>query len=171
MMQIAVQTISAFLAVVFFGLLLEMPKRYLIDAGIVGGAAWLVYLLTAQWSGSNILAAFASTLVVAFISHIFARCFKAPVTVFLVAGILPAVPGASIYRCVFYVIRNDRSLATYYLVETLQIAGAIAVAIFIMDSIFRLIQDNEKRWKENRPCGNSGKSDLTDDLPQEPQTD
>ena len=70
MMQIAVQTISAFLAVVFFGLLLEMPKRYLIDAGIVGGAAWLVYLLTAQWSGSNILAAFASTLVVAFISHI-----------------------------------------------------------------------------------------------------
>ncbi len=171
MTQIAVQTIAAFLAVVFFGLLLEMPRRYLIDAGIVGGAAWLVYLLTVQWSGSNILAAFASTLVVAFISHIFARWFKAPVTAFLVAGILPAVPGASIYRCVFYVIRNDRSLATYYLVETLQIAGAIAVAIFIMDSIFRLIQDNEKRWKWNRPCGSSGRSGLTDDLPQEPQSD
>lgn len=143
--QTAVQTISAFLAVVCFDLLLEMPKRYLVDAGVVGGAGWLVYLLAAQWSGSNILAAFASTLVVALISHIFARWFKAPVTVFLVAGILPAVPGASIYRCVFYLIRSDRSLATYYLVETLQIAGAIAVAIFIMDSIFRLIQDHEKR--------------------------
>ena len=154
--QIMVQTISAFLAVVCFGLLLEMPQRYLLDAGVVGGAAWLVYLLTAQWTGSNIMAAFASTLVVACISHVFARLFKAPVTVFLVAGILPAVPGASIYRCVFYVIRSGSSLATFYFVETLQIAGAIAIAIFIMDSIFRLIQDNEKRWKKSRPDGNSG---------------
>ena len=102
------------------------------------------------------MAAFASTLVVACISHVFARLFKAPVTVFLVAGILPAVPGASIYRCVFYVIRSGSSLATFYFVETLQIAGAIAIAIFIMDSIFRLIQDNEKRWKKSRPDGNSG---------------
>lgn len=169
--QTAVQTLSAFLAVVCFGLLLEMPKRYLVDAGVVGGAGWLVYLLTAQWSGSNILAAFASTLVVALISHIFARFLKAPVTVFLVAGILPAVPGASIYRCVFYVIRSGRSLSTYYLVKTLQIAGAIAVAIFIMDSIFRLVQDHEKRRKENHLCGNSGRSDLTGDLPQKLPTD
>ena len=161
--QTAVQTLSAFLAVVCFGLLLEMPKRYLVDAGVVGGAGWLVYLLTAQWSGSNILAAL--------ISHIFARFLKAPVTVFLVAGILPAVPGASIYRCVFYVIRSGRSLSTYYLVETLQIAGAIAVAIFIMDSIFRLVQDHEKRRKENHLCGNSGRSDLTGDLPQKLPTD
>ena len=40
--QTAVQTLSAFLAVVCFGLLLEMPKRYLVDAGVVGGAGWLV---------------------------------------------------------------------------------------------------------------------------------
>ena len=163
--QTAVQTLSAFLAVVCFGLLLEMPKRYLVDAGVVGGAGWLVYLLTAQ--GLNLLRIVPYPL----ISHIFARFLKAPVTVFLVAGILPAVPGASIYRCVFYVIRSGRSLSTYYLVETLQIAGAIAVAIFIMDSIFRLVQDHEKRRKENHLCGNSGRSDLTGDLPQKLPTD
>lgn len=75
---------------------------------------------------------------VALLSHILARLKKAPVTVFLVSGILPAVPGAAIYRCVYYLIQDEMGLSMSYLVETLQIAGAIAMAIFIMDSLFRL---------------------------------
>lgn len=161
-----IRTVSAFLAVVFFGLLLELPKKRLLDAGLVGGCAWLAYLLVEQVS-SNIMAAFVSTLAVAFISHIFARIRKAPVTVFLVAGILPAVPGASIYRSVYYVIQDNGGLATYYLMETLQIAGAIAMAVFIMDSIFRLIQGHEKPQKSVRSCGSSGKPDWKGDLPEE----
>jgi uncharacterized membrane protein YjjB (DUF3815 family) len=81
-----------------------------------------------------------STLLVALASHVSARIFRAPVTVFLVAGILPSVPGASIYRSVSYVISNEPELSSHYLVQTLQISGAIAMAIFIMDSLFRLGQ-------------------------------
>ena len=32
----------------------------------------------------------------------------------------------------------------YYLVETLQIAGAIALAVFLMDSVFKLVGKEEK---------------------------
>ncbi|MFT4104406.1 MAG: threonine/serine exporter family protein [Lacrimispora sp.] len=135
-----IQTIGAFLAVLSFSLLLEVPRKYLVLAGGAGAAGWLAYLLAESWSGSVIAAAFLSSLMVALFSHIFARAFKAPVTVFLVAGILPSVPGASIYRSVSYVITNEPELSSRYLVETLQIAGAIAVAIFIMDSLFRLGQ-------------------------------
>lgn len=135
-----VQTIGAFLAVVSFALILELPKRYVVLAGSIGAAGWLVYLLVEADSGSVIAAAFVSSLIVALASHISARVFKAPVTVFLVAGILPSVPGASIYRSVSYVIGSRPELSSYYLVETLQIAGAIAMAIFIMDSLFRLGQ-------------------------------
>lgn len=135
-----IQTVGAFLAVVSFGLILELPKRYMLTAGFVGAVGWLVYLLVNQSARSVIAAAFFSSLVVALASHIFARAFKAPVTVFLVAGILPSVPGASIYRSVYYMIGNMPNSANYYLIETLQIAGAIAMAIFVMDSIFRLLQ-------------------------------
>ncbi len=34
----------------------------------------------------------------------------------------------------------------YYLVETLQIAGAIALAVFLMDSVFKLV-GKKKRIK------------------------
>ena len=135
-----IQTIGAFLAVLSFSLLLEVPRKYLALAGGAGAAGWLAYLLAESWSGSVIAAAFLSSLLVALFSHIFARAFKAPVTVFLIAGILPSVPGASIYRSVSYVITNEPELSSRYLVETLQISGAIAVAIFIMDSLFRLGQ-------------------------------
>ena len=72
--------------------------------------------------------------------------FQAPVSVFLVPGILPLVPGTSIYNSVYYVIRNSREESMYYLVETLQIAGAIALAVFLMDSVFKLI-GKKKRIK------------------------
>ena len=161
-----IRTAAAFLAVVCFGLLLELPKRYLVHAGAVGGIAWLAYLAVEQAS-SNILAAFVSTLAVALISHMFARRCKAPVTIFLVSGILPAVPGASIYRSVYYVIQNEGSLANHYLMETLQIAGAIALAVFIMDSAFRLILENGKGPKESQICGNNGIPGWKDGLPEE----
>ncbi len=135
-----VQTIGAFLAVISFSLILELPKKHVALAGGIGGAGWLVYLLVQAAAGSVIAAAFLSSLLVALSSHIFARIFKTPVTVFLVAGILPSVPGTSIYRSVSYVISNNPELSSHYLVETLQVSGAIAMAIFIMDSLFRLGQ-------------------------------
>lgn len=133
-----IQTAGAFLAVISFSLILELPKKYVVLAGGIGAAGWLSYLLVEAAAGSVIAAAFLSSLLVALSSHIAARIFKAPVTVFLVAGILPSVPGASIYRSVSYVISNNTELSSHYLVETLQISGAIAMAIFIMDSLFRL---------------------------------
>lgn len=134
------QTIGAFLAVISFSLILELPKKHLLLAGGIGAASWLSYLLVVAAVDSVTTAAFISSLLVALSSHLSARIFKVPVTVFLVAGILPSVPGASIYRCVSYMIQNNTDLSSQYFVETLQISGAIAMAIFITDSLFRLIQ-------------------------------
>lgn len=142
--EMIIRSAGAFLAVVSFGLVLDLPKPYLFHAGAVGGIGWMVYLLVEKQTDSVTLAAFFSSLVVAGISHLFARRLKAPVMVFLVAGILPSVPGTSIYRSVYYMIHNSRTLSTRYLVETLQIAGAIAMAVFFIDSLFGLGQNRGK---------------------------
>lgn len=138
--EILVQSISAFFAVLGFSLILDVPKKYLLWAGAAGGAGWMAYRIALTADMTLIAAAFFSSLTAAVLSHIFARSLKAPVTVFLVAGILPAVPGASIYRCVYYLIQEQTELSNFYLVQTLQISGAMAVAIFIVDSLFRLAQ-------------------------------
>lgn len=72
-------------------------------------------------------------------SHIFARWKKAPVTLFLIPGLLPLVPGIGMYRMVYCFLLEDNggSMASYYFVYTLQMAGMIAIAIFITDTFFK----------------------------------
>ena len=139
------QVASAFLSVYFFTMLLEIPKKYAIYCGITGGVNWWVYLVAMDMTGSSMSAAFFSSLAVAILSQIFARIQKTPVSVFLVAGILPTVPGGGIYRCVYYFIRNNPNQSSYYLLQTLKTAGAIAMAIFITDSLFRVVQYYQNR--------------------------
>ena len=131
--ELMIQSVGAFLAVFGFSLLVDMPRKYLVYAGITGGAGWL--------GTSQVAAAFFSSLAAALLSQVFARVLKAPVTIFLVAGILPTVPGASIYRSVYFLIQGQTKWYNFYLIQTIQIAGAMAVAIFIVDSLFRLLRN------------------------------
>ena len=139
------QIISAFLSVFFFTMLLEIPKKYAIYCCIAGSLNWWVYLISMDMTESSMAAAFFASMAVAILSQIFARTQKTPVNVFLVAGILPTVPGAGIYRSVYYFIRNNSNQSSYYLLQTLKTAGAIAMAIFITDSLFRIFQHYQNR--------------------------
>lgn len=143
-MVMLVQTAGAFLAVASFSMILELPRRFMAWYGTAGAVCWLVYLVFRDASGSKILGAFVASLAVAVFGHVLARILKAPVTVFLIPGILPLVPGASIYNSVYYMIQDSRAQATYYLVETLQFAGAIAMAVFLIDSMFHLFRRKRK---------------------------
>ena len=150
MTDTVIQVACAFFAVLMFAAVLEVPREQKPLAALCGAIAWWSYLMIYNFSHSSLRAAFVSTLVVAVISHRLARIRKAPVTVFLIPGILPAVPGAAIYRCVYYLIRNNSYATTYYLTQTLQIAGAMAMAIFITDSFSRLFQLRHEN-REKRP--------------------
>ena len=90
--ELMIQSVGAFLAIFGFSLLVDMPRKYLVYAGITGGAGWLAYLVSMQVGTSQVAAAFFSSLAAALLSQVFARVLKAPVTIFLVAGILPTVP-------------------------------------------------------------------------------
>ena len=140
-----IKVIGAFLAIMAFAIMLETPKKYLWCAGTVGAIGWFVYLLAERQGMNTIVATFISAAVIAFVSHIFARIFKTPVTVFLIAGILPTVPGAGMYKVVYHLIQRDSQMSAHYLVTTLELAGVIALALFVVDAIFRFTQ---KEWKK-----------------------
>lgn len=142
-MTLVLQSAAAFLAILGFSLILEVPKRFLLYTGFAGAVCWFVYL-GVELAGYSLLAsAFLCSGAVALLSHIFARRLKAPVTVFLLTGILPAVPGASIYRSVYFLIHGEPALCNFYLIQTIQIAGAMALAIFIVDSLFRVGREKQ----------------------------
>lgn len=137
--KMGIQVIGAFLAVAGFGMIIEVPRKLLYHTAFAGAVGWLVYLAVMDTGCTSYIACFWASVAVSIFSHIQARRLKAPVTVFLIGGILPMVPGAGMYRTAYSIMVEDAELVYMHLQETLLIAGAIAVAIFITDSVARIV--------------------------------
>ena len=124
-----VQFLVCFFATLSFAVLFSAPKRQLVFCGLTGAAGWLVYLLVMQtefgFGVANLAAAFTLTLM----ARIFAAIERNPVTVYLLAGIFPLVPGAGIYYTSYYFIMHEMEAFAAKGAETLIIAGAIAFGI------------------------------------------
>jgi uncharacterized membrane protein YjjB (DUF3815 family) len=132
-----IQGISAFFATAAFSILFYLPKKYIIHAGMTGSFGWFIYLIMMEFYDDKVLANFIATLIVALTSHILARIYKTPVTMFLIPGVIPLVPGAGMYQIVQSMVDNSVDRTAYYFFETMQMAGAIALGIFIIDTFFR----------------------------------
>lgn len=124
-----VQFIVCFFATLSFAILFSTPKRQLIFCGLTGAAGWMVYLLVMNtdlgFAVANLAAAFTLTLM----SRIFAAIERNPVTVYLLAGIFPLVPGAGIYYTSYYFITHEMEQFAAKGAETILIAGSIVFGI------------------------------------------
>ena len=132
------QCLFAFGAIITFSVIIEAPRKCLLVNGILGLAGWAIYLYTEQFT-SVLMATFMSGLVLAIISHILARLLKTPVTT-LIPAILTIVPGAGMYQTVYYLFTSDTQQALSSLVGTIGAAGAIAIAIFIVDALVAVVK-------------------------------
>ena len=133
--EMIIRVFGAFLSIYSFAVLLQVPRRFVLQAGIVGAIGGFVYLLAIHFGRGDMMASLYSAVAAAVVSHIFARVYKTPVTLFLIAGVLPTVPGNGMYQTV------------HYLIQTLEIAGVISLAIFVVDTFFQAFQKSE--WKQN----------------------
>lgn len=145
--MIVLQVLGTFIAIVGFAMLLDTPRKYVLLAGLTGALAGLVYLIGVRQNIGVVMASFLSAFSAGIVSHIFARRFHAPVPIFLLGGILPTVPGAGMYRIVYSIFQGESAMVEVYLLETLKIAGVIALAVFLVDSIFKIVEHDG--WKQN----------------------
>ena len=135
MLSLLAQTAVSFVATVSFAILFQVPREQYVYSGLCGAAGWLCYLLVMQNYPSPAVASFAAVVVLTVMSRIFAVRRKTPVTVFLICGIFPLVPGAGIYYTAYYFLRDDRTLFLNKGVETLKIALALALGIALVCSL------------------------------------
>lgn len=125
----------AFLATITFSIIFHTPRREWLCCGITGGLGWLVYLICVSANMGVAASSFFATLALAWISRVFAFCRKAPVTVFLISGIFPLVPGAGIYYTGYHIFMSNNAQALAKGLETIKIAVAIALGIGIVLSL------------------------------------
>ena len=87
---------AACVGTIAFALLFQVPRKYYLYCGLAGACGWICYKLILPHTTEPVSIFFATVLVI-LLSRSFAVYKRCPVTVFLIAGIFPLVPGSGIY--------------------------------------------------------------------------
>ena len=126
----AAQLVAAFMGTVSFAALFGVPRKYYFDAGFCGTMGWLLYLVLSRYTAmtpAEIL--FCATALVTLTALLQSIARKCPITVFLISGIFPLVPGAGIFWTSYNIVSNHLPYALHTGFAALKATVAIAFGI------------------------------------------
>ena len=130
--RLALQFLLAGAGTLSFAILFACPKRTLPCCALVGAVGWFIYELAILYGADAAAASLIAVIPLSLAARICAVLLKTPVTVFLLTGIFPLVPGAGIYYTAYYFIQGNNSLALANGISTFKIAVALAIGIALV---------------------------------------
>ncbi|MGI8387580.1 threonine/serine exporter family protein [Robertmurraya sp. P23] len=139
-MYILQHLLLSFLAAAAFGIIFNAPKSSLIQSGFVGMLGWIIYILFTMNGADAVNATLVASFVIAVASQVFAKLYRTPIIIFIVAGIIPLVPGGMAYDAMRNFVENDYNIALALAAKAFLISGAIAMGIVFSEVINQLIR-------------------------------
>jgi uncharacterized membrane protein YjjB (DUF3815 family) len=130
--------ICACVGTITFSTLFHVPKKHYISCGLVGTLGWIVCDLAARIS-SPAIASFCGALVVVFSARMLTVRKKCPITMFLIPGIFPLVPGARVYYTVYYLVTDQMGMAAQAGLDAIKIAFGIVIGMVFIVAIPRQV--------------------------------
>ncbi len=130
--MIFIHLLAAAVGTVAFALIFDVPARYYPLCAVIGGVGFFLVELLMKLGLSQTEATFIATMIVTLSSRVCAVWQRCPVTVFLISGIIPLVPGAGVYWTAYYLIMNDTDQALTRGFTAVRVAVAIVLGIVLM---------------------------------------
>lgn len=130
------QLVAAFVGTAAFAVLFGVPGKHYISCGFVGMLGWMLYIVLTRYAGATPSeATFASTLLVTFVSRFMSVLRKCPVTVFLICGIFPLVPGGGIFWTTYYIVSDQLQMALQSGFGSIKVVAAIVFGILVITEL------------------------------------
>lgn len=125
------QFIFSYISTMGFAVMFNAPSRSIYKTGLAGAMGWLCYMLTLEFSPNKAIASFVGALTVGMMSEWFAVNTKRPVTIYVIPGIIPLVPGYGLYYTILSIIQKDYRQAANTGFEAIFIGIAIALGLIL----------------------------------------
>lgn len=138
------QVITGFLGACGFAILYNIRGKRLAFAALGGGLSWLFYLLLHRMFSNEVLCYFLVSTLLAIYAEVMARVIKTPTTTFITIGLIPLVPGSSLYYTMTYAFSGRGEDFLEKGIYTLGLAGALAFGII-------LVAGGAAAWRRLRP--------------------
>lgn len=140
--------VCPFFGTIAFAVMFNVPKRFYMSCGVIGTLGWLVYCVAVQPTSAPV-ASFFGTFVVVLISRMLTVRMKCPITMFMIPGIFPLIPGASVYYMAYDLVMSETKQAGQSGFLALKIAFGIVLGIVAGVSFPREIFTMEY-WRNRR---------------------
>ena len=142
-----IQNIATFIACAGFAIIFNIHGFGIAICAFGGMLTWAAYC-AADFCGCDIYVSyFLATLVAALYAEIMARIRKYPAISYLVVAIFPLIPGAGIYYTTSYLLQGDRNAFVQKALQTIGVAGVIAVGILMVSTLVRLWSGRKQHKK------------------------
>lgn len=138
------EVLSAFIAAFAFGIVFNIKGENLFFAALCGALGWFIYKLALMIGCSDITSLFLASLALSIYSEIFARILKTPVTTFVIAALIPLVPGGGMYYTMVEAITGDIMKSLEIGIKTIASAGALALGIILVSTLTKTLIMNKK---------------------------
>lgn len=116
------------MATICFAVVFNVPRSEFVTCGFIGTLGWFISFLFRE-NVSLFFGIFMAACCVALLSRVFARLRHCPLTLYLVPGIIPLVPGGALYNAMYAIISGEQTSAALVGINTLQTAGSICLGI------------------------------------------
>lgn len=150
-MTLLLEVLAAAIGTVAFSAIFGVPAKFYSYCGLIGGIGWAVYGLIIP-NESVVAASFCATFVVVFLSRLAAVWKHCPVSIFLVSGIFPLVPGASVYWTAYYLVTDQVMLGLEKGYLAVKVAFAIVLGIICVFEIPQKFFKWMIWWEKKEEC-------------------
>lgn len=148
MSNLIFEFILAFMGTLGFAIIFNVPLRHMPMASIVGGLGWVTYQIAMYYGMTIAIACFLGAFMVGLSSDIASRIRKEAATIFIIPGVLPLVPGAGTYYTMLAIVEGNLDEAAATGVQTLAMAGAIALGLLVAGTIIQIIRGTAANLKK-----------------------
>ena len=133
-----IQNIATFIACAGFCFIFNIHGFGIVICALGGMITWMVYCACGYFGCDIYVSYFISAIIAAAYSEIMARVRKYPAISYLVIAIFPLIPGAGIYYATSFLMQSNRDAFVQKALQTIGIAGVIAVGILMVSTLVRL---------------------------------
>ena len=134
-------TAGAFIGAVGFTFLVHAPVKAILPSGLIAAVSYVFYWLMQRWGVADALAVFSGALLGSLLGHLLARKLRMIHTVFLMAAIVPVVPGLGLYRMMASFGRGETTLGANLGIEAMITIAMLALGLSMGSFISRVIHN------------------------------
>lgn len=132
------QCVASFIGCIGFAVLFNIHGPGVLLCALGGFLAWGAYCMAYPLLQNEAMSYFIAAITASTYSEIMARIRKFPAISYLVVSIFPLLPGAGIYYTTNHLVQGNMASFAESGMDTIAIAGALAVGILIVSTTVRL---------------------------------